>query len=208
MPTRNPKVDHYYIAGCGRCPLGATPACKAKQWLKEFRKLRVLLLDSGLTEDLKWGVPCYTLEGRNVVLMSGFKEYCALNFLKGALLSDPAGILQKPGESSQSARYIRFTSALEITTLLPTLKEYLAEAITLEAAGAKVTFKKTPEPVPAELQDEMDRDPALAEAFYALTPGRQRGYIIFFSAAKQSATRRSRIQKCRPAILAGKGMHD
>jgi uncharacterized protein YdeI (YjbR/CyaY-like superfamily) len=208
VTTRDPRVDHYFVAGCGRCPLGNTPDCKALQWLKEFGKLRTILLRSGLTEDLKWGVPCYTLDGRNVVLMSGFKEYCALNFLKGALLQDPAGILQKPGESSQSARYIRFRNVGEVTALLPTLKAYLAEAIALEAAGAKVTFKKNPEPVPAELQDCLDSDPALAEAFNALTPGRQRGYILFFSAPKQSATRYARIEKWRPAILAGKGMHD
>ena len=204
----NPNVDRYFIEGCGRCPLGGTPQCKVLSWQEEMKLLRTILLDCGLTEEVKWSVPCYTFQKKNIVLMSAFKEYCALGFFKGALLKDPAGILTKPGKNSQAMRQARFTTVQQVLELEPVLRACIREAIDVEKAGLKVAFKKNPEPVPGELQQKLDEDPALKTAFEALTPGRQRGYILHFSAAKQSKTRVSRIEKCIPRILAGKGFHD
>ena len=190
----NPKVDGYLR--------------KAKKWQKEMEKLRMIILDCKLTEELKWGKPCYTFQNSNVVILQGFKEFCALLFAKGALLKDPNGILEKPGESSQAARRIPFTDVQEIVEMKPLLKAYIHEAIEAEKAGLKVTFKKNPEPVPEELQNKLEEIPALKTAFYALTPGRQRGYILYFSGAKQSKTREARVEKCMPQILKGKGLDD
>jgi uncharacterized protein YdeI (YjbR/CyaY-like superfamily) len=190
----NPKVDAHLT--------------KAKKWQPEFKKLRTILLGSKLAEELKWGKPCYTFEKSNLVIMYGLKESCALGFLKGALLKDPKGILIKPGENSQSNRYIKFTNVREIARMEPILKAYIQEAIEAEKSGLKVEFKKNPEPVPEELQNNLDKTPALKTAFNALTPGRQRGYILYFSAPKQSKTRESRIEKCIPQILNGKGLND
>lgn len=206
---RNLKVDLYLTTtGCGRCPLGPTPQCKAKRWRNELEELRGILLASGLTEEVKWGVPCYTFQKKNVVLMSGLKEYCALSFMKGALLKDPQDILKKPGENSQVTRLVRFTEIREIIELEPVLKAYVQEAIEVEKAGLKVPLKTTPEPIPEELQMKFEEHPGLKTAFEALTPGRQRGYLLHFSAPRQSKTREARIEKCVPQILAGKGMHD
>ena len=190
----NPKVDAY--------------VSKAKKWQAEFKKLRTIILDSPLTEELKWGKPCYTFQESNIVILQGFKEFCALLFAKGALLKDPKGLLEKPGESTQAARRIPFTSVREIVKLEPVLKAYIKEAITAESTGLKVEFKKNPEPVPEELQKKLDENRALKMAFEALTPGRQRGYILYFSAAKQSKTREARVEKCRQQILNGKGLND
>jgi uncharacterized protein YdeI (YjbR/CyaY-like superfamily) len=190
----NPKIDFY---------LRQTP-----EWREETEKLRAIILQCGLTEELKWGKPCYTFREGNVVIIQGFKDSCALLFCKGALLKDPEGILKKPGESSQSARRILFTSVREIAGMKSILKAYLAEAIAAEKAGLEVKFKKNPEPVPAELQNKLDESLALKTAFAALTPGRQRGYILFISGAKQSATRAARVEKCRPRILSGRGLND
>lgn len=182
---------------------------RAKNWQEEFALLREILLASGLEEDLKWGQPCYTLEGRNVVLMHGFKEYCALLFFKGALLKDPKGILVQQTENVQSARQVRFTSPAQITKLKSTLKSYVAEAIKVEQSGEKVEFKKTTEfAVPEEFQRALNQDAALRNAFGELTPGRQRAYLLHFSSAKQSKTRESRIEKCMPLILDGLGLDD
>lgn len=182
---------------------------RAKSWQEEFGLLREILLASGLDEDLKWGQPCYTLGGRNVVLMHGFKEYCALLFFKGALLKDPKGILVQQTENVQSARQVRFTNAAEITKLKTALKAYVKEAIALEQSGAKVEFKKTTEfPMPEEFQRALDTNSALRNAFEELTPGRQRGYLLHFSSAKQAKTRESRIEKCTPLILDGLGLDD
>lgn len=181
---------------------------KAKQWQAEMKKLRMILLDSPLTEELKWGQPCYTFQQSNIVILQGFKESCALLFAKGALLKDPKRILEKPGQSTQAARRIPFTNVRRIVEMEPVLKAYLHEAIAAEKAGLKVEFKKNPEPVPEELQKKLDEIPALKTAFEALTPGRQRGYILYFSAPKQSKTRESRVEKCRPQILKGKGLND
>ncbi|MBI1319283.1 MAG: hypothetical protein GC168_10115 [Candidatus Hydrogenedens sp.] len=211
MPVSKPntKVDAFFELGCGRCPLGPTPECKTKQWLPELKALRALLLESELVETVKWGSPCYTLDNRNVVMLGAFRDYCVISFLKGVLLKDTKRILVAPGENSQSARVVRFTSAKDVAALAPVLRAYVAEAAALERSGAKVAFKAPDEhDVPAELQARLAKDPELKAAFEALTPGRQRGYLIHIAGAKQAATRESRIDKCRPMILAGKGMHD
>jgi uncharacterized protein YdeI (YjbR/CyaY-like superfamily) len=192
MKKMNPKVDGYLR--------------KAKKWQEEMTKLRRISLDSGLTEELKWGKPCYTFQTSNIVIIQGFKEFCALLFCKGALLKDPNGILKKFGW--QAARRIPFSDVREIVEMEPILKVYIHEAIEAEKAGLKVNYKKNPEPIPEELQNKLDEIPALKTAFDALTPGRQRGYILYFSGAKQSKTRASRVKKCMPQILKGKGLND
>jgi uncharacterized protein YdeI (YjbR/CyaY-like superfamily) len=181
---------------------------KAKKWQEEMEKLRMIILDCQLTEELRWGKPCYMFQKSNIVIIQGFKEYCALMFCKGALLSDPNGILKKPGENTQAARQIRFANVREIVGMAPILKAYIYEAIEAEKAGLKVDFKKNPEPIPEELQNKLDEIPALKTAFDALTPGRQRAYILYFSAPKQSKTRGSRVEKCMQQILNGKGLND
>jgi uncharacterized protein YdeI (YjbR/CyaY-like superfamily) len=186
----NPKVDGYLR--------------KSKKWQGEMEKLRMIILDCQLTEELKWGKPCYTFQNSNVVLIQGFKEFCALLFCKGALLQDPNGILKKFGW--QAARRIPFTDVREIVEMEPILKAYIHEA--REKAGLEVNLKKNPEPIPEELQNKLDEISALKTAFNALTPGRQRGYILYFSAAKQTKTRESRVEKCMPQILNGKGLND
>lgn len=209
MKVMNPKVDLYLTNGCGRCELGGTPQCSVNRWPAELRRLREIVLGCGLVEDLKWGVPCYTIDNRNVVIVSALKESCALSFFKGVLLKDAKQILIKPGENSQSARLIRFTSVQEIVQLESVLKEYVLEAMELERSGAKVDFSAKLELViPEELERKFEQLPALRTAFQALTPGRQRGYILHFTAAKQSKTREARIDKCTPQILEGRGMHD
>ncbi|WP_395732767.1 DUF1801 domain-containing protein [Prosthecobacter sp.] len=180
----------------------------AKAWQPEMKALRRIILSTGLTEELKWDQPCYTHEGRNIVLIGGFKDHCRLMFCNGSLLDDPRALLQKPGEHTQAGRYIPFTSVKEIKALEPDLKAFLLAAIENEKAGVKPEYKTTPEPIPEELQTKLNKNPALDEAFAALTPGRQRAYLLHFNAAKQSATRTSRIEACTPRILAGKGIHD
>jgi len=182
---------------------------KSTKWRNEFSKLRTIILDLPLTEELKWGKPCYTFQNANIVLIHGFKEYCALLFFKGALLHDPNGILIQQTENVQAARQIRFTNVRQIVGMEPVLKAYIHEAIEVEKAGLKVALKKSSEfTIPGELQKKLDAIPALKSAFDALTPGRQRGYILYFSAPKQSKTRESRIGKCIPQILNGKGLND
>ncbi len=191
----NPKVDFFFN--------------KAKKWQEEFEKLRMIILDCGLTEELKWGQPCYTLQNKNIVLMHGFKEYCALLFMKGALLNDSKGILIQQTENVQAARQIRFTNVGEIVKLETILKAYIHEAIEVEKAGLKVKLKKTSEfKIPEEFQSKLDKSTALKTAFEALTPGRQRAYIFYFSQPKQSKTRESRVEKCMQQILDGKGLND
>jgi uncharacterized protein YdeI (YjbR/CyaY-like superfamily) len=193
--TRNPKVDGYLR--------------KSKEWQEELQKLRTIILDCGLTEEVKWRVPCYTFEGGNVVFIGRFKESCVLSFVKGALLKDARGILIQQTENSQSVRVIRFTSVQQIVKLEPVLKAYIHEALEVEKAGLKVKLKKITEYiVPDELQSKLDEIPALKTAFAALTPGRQRAYLLYFSAAKQSKTRASRVEKCMQKILDGKGLND
>jgi uncharacterized protein YdeI (YjbR/CyaY-like superfamily) len=182
---------------------------KEEKWQAAFQKLREIALECQLDEDLKWGCPCYSYQGGNVVLIHGFKEYCALLFFKGALLGDPEGILIQQTENVQSARQIRFTSLKQIAGMARVLKAYIYEAIEVEKAGLKVKLKKTADyPIPEEFQVKLDKMPALRKAFEALTPGRQRGYIFYFSSAKQSKTRASRVEKYIPQILEGKGLDD
>jgi uncharacterized protein YdeI (YjbR/CyaY-like superfamily) len=191
----NPKVDVYFS--------------KAEKWQEELKKLRTIILDCQLTEELKWGKPCYTFQKSNIVIIVGFKEYCALLFCKGALLNDANGILIKPGENTQAARQIRFTNVREIVEMEPFLKAHIYEAIEVEKAGLEVNFKKATEfVIPEEFQNKLAEIPALKSAFDALTPGRQRAYILYFSAPKQSKTRESRVEKCMPQILNGKGLND
>lgn len=191
----NPKVDFYFN--------------KAKKWQEAVNLLRTIALDCGLTEELKWGCPCYTLEGNNIVLIHDFKEYCAFLFFKGAILKDKEGILIQQTENVQSSRQIRFTNALQIVEMKAILKAYILEAINVEKAGLKVELKKTTEySIPAEFQSKLDHIPDLKAAFEALTPGRQRGYLLYFSAAKQPKTREARVEKYMPQILNGKGLDD
>ncbi len=191
----NPKVDFYFS--------------KAKKWKEELEKLRMIVLDCGLTEELKWGVPCYTVQKSNIVLIHVFKKYCAILFFKGALLKDPKSILIQQTENVQAGRQIRFTNVREIVKMKTILKAYIHEAIEVEKAGLKVNFKKNTELIfPEEFHDKLDKSPALKTAFKALTPGRQRGYNLYFSAPKQSKTRKSRVEKCMQQILNGKGLND
>jgi uncharacterized protein YdeI (YjbR/CyaY-like superfamily) len=181
----------------------------AKKWKYEMAKLRTIVLSCGLTEEKKWYQPVYTFENNNVAIVSGFKEYCVLSFFKGALLKDAKGILKKPGENSQSVRTIRFTSVAEIAAMESTLKKYIREAIEAERAGLKVKFKKiTEHKIPQELETKFKMMPALKIAFRALTPGRQRAYLLFFSQPKQAKTREARIEKSVKQILSGKGLND
>ncbi len=193
--NRNPKVDAVLR--------------QASKWQEELETLRTIVLDCGLTEELKWYQPCYTLENRNIVLMHGFKEYCALLFFKGALLKDPKGILIQQTENVQAARQIRFTNVREIVKMKPILKAYIQEAIEVEKAGLKVKLKKTADfKIPEEFKNKLNEIPALKTAFEALTPGRQRGYIFHFSQPKQSKTREARVERCMPRIFKGKGLDD
>jgi len=181
---------------------------KSKKWREEMKSLRRIILDCPLTEEVKWRKPCYTHNNKNIVIINGLKEFCALMFFKGALLKDASGILNRIGEHTQAGRWIKFTSVREIVEMEATLKTYIHEAIEAEKAGLKVKLKKKPEPIPEELQNKLDEIPALQTAFAALTPGRQRGYILYFSAPKQSKTRESRIEKCMRQILNGNGLND
>ncbi len=190
----NPKVDAYFN--------------KVENWQEELEQLRLIILDCGLTEELKWGVPCYSFQNTNIVIIGGLKDCCVLSFFKGNLLNDSEGILSKPGENTQTVRVIRFNSVREIVKMAPILKAYIYEAVEVEEAGLKVKPKKNPEPIPEEFQKKLDKKPALKTAFEALTPGRQRAYILYFSAPKQSKTREARIEKYIKQILDGKGFNE
>lgn len=191
----HPKVDWFFD--------------KPTPWQEAYRQLRTIILDCGLTEELKWGVPCYTYRKKNVVLIHGFKDYCALLFHKGALLKDDHGLLVQQTANVQSARQMRFTSVREIKELAPIVKAYIHEAVAVEKAGLKVALKGTAEfPLPAEFERKLKAMPALKKAFQALTPGRQRGYLLHFASAKQARTREARIEKHLERILDGKGLDD
>jgi uncharacterized protein YdeI (YjbR/CyaY-like superfamily) len=193
--SMNPKVDFYFH--------------KAGKWVEELEQLRTFVLDCGLSEELKWGVPCYTYEGRNIVLLHVFKEYCAVLFFKGALLRDDQGILVQQTANTQAARQLRFTSLREVVAQEAPLKAYLREAVELEKNGAKVILQKPTEfSLPAEFEQELAENALLKSAFNSLTPGRQRAYLLYFAAPKQSKTRTSRIEKCKPHILDGRGLND
>lgn len=202
-------VDQYLTEGCGRCNLGGTPNCKVHSWTKELHLLRQIVLSSGLKEEVKWGVPTYTLNGKNVLIIAAFKDYCSINFFKGSLLKDPKRILERPGENTQFSRSLKFKSISEITELDQTIREYLFESIEVEKAGIEPVKEDKPQMmIPEELQMKLDEDPGFKEAFESLTPGRQRGYLLHFTQAKQSKTRLARIEKCIPKILMGKGLQE
>jgi uncharacterized protein YdeI (YjbR/CyaY-like superfamily) len=191
----NPKVDWFFS--------------EDTKWKKHYEKMRMIILDCGLTEELKWGCPCYTFQNTNVVLIHGFKEYCALLFFKGALLNDPEAILIQQTKNVQSARQIRFTNIAEIAKMEKILKAYIYEAIEVERAGLKVKLKKTSEyKIPEEFQKKLNKTPSLKTAFDALTPGRQRGYIFYFSQPKLSKTREARVEKSIKQIINGKGLNE
>jgi uncharacterized protein YdeI (YjbR/CyaY-like superfamily) len=195
MEKINPKVDEFIS--------------RATKWQEEYKQLRIIILDCGLDEELKWGVPCYTFKQKNIVLIHGFKQYCAILFVKGALLNDARGVLIQQTQNVQAARQIRFTNVQEIIELKSTLKAYILEAIELEKAGVKVNYKKTPDYlIPEEFQSKLDQIPTLKSAFESLTPGRQRAYLYYFSQPKQSKTRQARVEKNIPQILNGKGLND
>lgn len=195
MKNMNPKVDWYFV--------------KNKKWQEEIETMRAIALGCGLNEELKWGVPCYTLDESNIVLIHVFKDYCAFLLFKGVLLKDPKGILVQQTQNVQAARQIRFTNVKDIVKMKATLKSYIQEAIKVEKAGLKVTMKKTKEfDMPDEFKSKLEENATLKKAFFALTPGRQRGYLLHFSSAKQSSTREARVKKYMPQILKGKGLDD
>lgn len=200
-------VEIYFSEGCGRCSLGGTPECKVHTWQQELTELRRIVLECGLDEECKWGVPCYTFQGKNIIMVSALKDGAIISFFKGSLLQDEPGLLSFAGENSQVAKIARFTRAEDILKVEELLKTYIFEAVEVEKAGLKVQKSTAPE-LPEELLRKFGEMPAFREAFEALTPGRQRGYLLHFSQPKQSATRTTRIEKCLPKIFAGKGMQE
>ena len=200
-------VETYFSEGCGRCSLGGTPECKVHRWQCELAALRRIILQCGLTEACKWGVPCYTFKGKNIVLISALKNKCIISFFKGALLHDEYSILTSPGKNSQVDKIIRFDNLEQILKIEEWIKSYIYEAIEVEKAGLIVP-KNTPPNLPEELKHTFETVPALKEAFEALPPGKQRGWVLYFSEPKQPQTRTTRIVKSIPKILNGKGLHD
>ncbi|MBK8053583.1 MAG: DUF1801 domain-containing protein [Saprospiraceae bacterium] len=208
MKIINPKVDLFIADGCGRCEYYATDRCKVRNWQTELQHVRQIMLESDLEEEIKWGVPVYTHEGKNIVIISALKDCVTFGFFKGVLLKDTHKILEKQGESVQSARIIRFTFVDRILEMASVIKDYITEAVAIEVSGTKVEFKKDLEPIPAELEDRFEELPALKDAFYSLTPGKRRGYVIYISQPKGSEARFSRIEKCIEKIMNGEGLHD
>jgi len=208
LNAHNPQVDQYLIKGCGRCLFYQTPKCKVHAWRDILIALRGLILETGLQEEYKWSQPCYTWQGKNVLIVTAFKNYAALAFFKGALLDDPKRLLVKPGKNSQAGRQLRFTTVNQVSAAETTIKQFLRQAINVEEKGQKVTFKKSPEPLPAELKDALEASTEFKVAFEKLSPGRQRGYCISIGQAKQAKTRLARIEKYRPQILQGLGVND
>lgn len=209
MSTKNPTVDDYMAEGCGRCDKVGTPECKVNTWRDGLVALRNIVLDTPLKEERKWGAPCYTFNGQNVVMIGAFKTNYVLSFMKGALLKDEHNLLVAPGENTQSGRVIRFTDAKRAVELAPVLKSYILEAIEVEKAGLRVAVKNMEDyALPYELQQAMEADAALKDAFEALTPGRQRSYILHIGSAKQAKTREARVEKCRDKIFDGKGFNE
>jgi len=205
----NPKVDQYLEIGCGRCKLVGTPQCKVNSWRHIMVELRKLLLECELTEEIKWSIPCYTFNDGNIVLLTAFKEYCALSFFKGSLMKDEAGLLISQTKNVQGTRQLRFTAIEEVSNNTVLLKAYIKEAIELEKSGAEIETKKVSEyEIPDELNVKLEASPALKTAWEALTPGRKKGYILYFSGARQAKTRAARVAKHEQNIFAGKGLHD
>lgn len=205
--TLNPQVDKYLIDGCMHCKFGGTAQCKVNNWREELEILRQIVLETGLKEEIKWGVPVYTHNGKNVLSVAALKDFATIGFFKGVLLTDSHKILQQQG-NLQSDRIVRFTKTSDIKKLEDVLKSYIKEAVAIEESGKKVEFKKNPEPIPDELLQAFEDDPAFKKAFYTLTSGRQRGYIIHFSQPKQPQTRIGRIEKYKEQIFNGVGLHD
>lgn len=202
-------VGTYLLEGCMRCPFGGTPECKVHRWQDELRFLRELVLECGLEEQIKWGVPCYSYQGKNILIVAAFREYAALSFFKGVLLQDSEKLLHFNGENSQSAKFFRFEKLSEISALRDLVKSYIFEMIELENAGAKVNFKTIEEfEVPEEFERKLNEDSALRAAFEALTPGRKRSYLHHFAQTKSPKTREARIEKCREKIFLGKGFNE
>jgi uncharacterized protein YdeI (YjbR/CyaY-like superfamily) len=209
MNKLNPAVDLYFLDGCGRCSLYATPQCRVHLWDNELAQLRMIALESGLTEELKWKHPCYTIDGKNVLLLGAFKDNCVMSFFKGALLKDEHGILEKPGADSHSDKVLRINSLEKIEILEPIIRAYILEAIAIHRAGLKIESKAVSDyDFPEELLAKFEALPTFKTAFEALTPGRQKGYLLHFSQAKQSKTRMDRIEKYIDKIFAGKGWQE
>jgi len=208
--TKKPNDFAGYLKhGCGRCPLGDTPECKVHAWQPELKVLRELMLQGGLVEEIKWSVPCYTHRGKNIAVVAALKDHCSLSFFKGAGLDDPSGVLERPGENSQAARVLRLTSTKQIRGLGPIIEGFIRQAVALEESGYKPpTTSPAQMDWPSELVRVLEGDSRLREAFEALTPGRQRGYLLYIAGAKQSKTRMDRIEKNRERILNGLGLHD
>ena len=203
-------ISTYFSQGCGRCKLTGTPECKVQTWRAELIIMRRFLLDCGLTEEVKWGSPCYTIQGKNIVMLGAFKEKAILSFLKGALIRDEAGILEWPGENSQSAKVFKIKNIAQFHKYQDLLKAYVFEAMEPEKSGVKVPMRNsnTTQEYPLELVSVFEELPAFKLSFEALTPGRRRAYLMYFNSAKQAKTKEDRIEKCRPLIEAGKGLHD
>ena len=201
------NIDNYLVEGCMRCKYGGTPQCKVLNWLEEILLLREIVLETDLTEEMKWGIPVYTKNGKNIVFVNALKESANISFYKGVLLTDKHKILQQQG-NLQSDRIVKFTKTDDIIKLKDVLKEYILEAIAIEESGVKVEFKKNPEPIPDELLQAFEDDPLFKKAFYNLTLGRQRGYIIYFSQPRQTQTKVGRIQKYKEQIFNGLGLND
>jgi uncharacterized protein YdeI (YjbR/CyaY-like superfamily) len=208
MAQPNTQIDQFLLEGCMRCSLGATPDCKVLLWTDILEFLRQLILETELQEERKWGVPTYTINGKNVVILGVFKDSCVLSFIKGQLIPDPEGLLALPGPNSREGRILRFTQLSQATLLENEIRHFLQEAIQVERSGKKAEPSSSPKELPEELFQKFAEHPGLEAAFFALTPGRQRGYLIHFTGAKQSPTRLSRIEKSVPKIFLGKGMMD
>lgn len=202
------SVDAFLRDGCGRCEHYQTPACKVHLWTEPLKALRALLLETELVEEMKWGAPCYTLDGANVLMLSARKANCQISFFKGAALDDPEGALVPPGPNSRYARLLIFESLDEVQAQRPRIERFVQRAIALERAGVEVVVDDAPEPMPAELEARLESDPDLLLAFESLTPGRRRSHILYVSGAKQSGTRERRADRCAPKILAGKGFNE
>ncbi|MFM7516876.1 MAG: YdeI/OmpD-associated family protein [Pirellula sp.] len=209
MTHKPTNVPEYFKHGCGRCPLGDTPECKVHAWQTELKVLREMMLQAGLVEEIKWSVPCYTHKGKNIAVVAALKDHCSVSFFKGAGLDDPSGVLERPGENSQAARVLRLTSTKQIRGLGTAIEGFIRQAVALEESGYKPP-KTSPTQMdwPSELVRALEGDSRLREAFEALTPGRQRGYLLYVAGAKQSKTRMDRIEKNRERILNGLGLHD
>lgn len=202
-------ADIFFTDGCGRCSLMSTPACKVQTWKKVLAALRPILLSSGLTEERKWGMPCYTLGKANVVMLAAFKAHCSISFFKGSLLEDPKGLLEKAGENSQSGRQFRFTSPEQVKKMEKEIKSFLTQAIAIEQSGKKPERTVPKElPLSEEFQQALDKSAKLKKAFESLTPGRQRSWHLYISGAKQSKTREDRVAKAIPLIMEGKGWNE